>query len=85
MDSFNARYSIGDLVRCIYDVFEHYYPPYPHAMYEDDYVGPVRHGIITDIDYALFGSTAAHEIIYVVLCTDRIYRFYAEDEVIKIS
>ena len=74
------RYKVGDFVRCWYTLYQYY-----HYYLEDlDDHDPV-YGIIIEVDYAQYDDDWAHDIIYVVFCTDGIYRFFVEEEVWKMA
>ncbi len=78
----HPRYQVGDFVRCWYYYYQYfYYPMYPYD--EEDEAMPF-HGVIVDIDYAEYDSEYNIEIIYIIYCTDGSYRFFTEDEVLKI-
>jgi hypothetical protein len=77
------RLVVGDLVRCVYDLYHYYYPIPISNPYDEK--SHIKYGVITDIDYAKFGDIFGYEIIYLVLCTDGVSRFYSEHEISKIS
>jgi len=74
------KYKIGNFVRCWYDFYNYY-----HGYYETPHVNSM-HGIIVEIEYATWPDNeyGEPEIIYVVYCTDGVYRFFIEDEVYEI-
>jgi len=74
-----ARYSVGDLVRCRYTFYQFYYP-----QHEDEFDEPPYFGIVVEVDYAQYEDWPG-ETIYVVYCTDRSYRFFVEEELVKLS
>tara|TARA_R110002020_G_scaffold256852_1_gene470518 strand:- start:2313 stop:2567 length:255 start_codon:yes stop_codon:yes gene_type:complete len=75
------RYKIGDLVRCMYDLYQYFY-----AVYSDDeYENTPIYGIIVDVDYAMYSEIFGYDVLYVVLCMDGIYRFFTEDEIYQIE
>lgn len=75
-----ARFAIGDFVHCRYTYYQFYYPFYD----DDDYYDDSHYGIVVEVDFAKFDEWPG-ENIYVVFCTDRIYRFFAEEELTKLS
>ena len=76
--------SIGDLVRCVYELYHYYYPVHNPSIYAEEAIA--KYGVITEIDYARFGDIFdSYEILYLVLCTDGIARYFSEYEVEKIS
>ena len=74
-----AAFAIGDFVRCRYTYYQFYYP-----YYQDEEDEPPHHGIVVEVDYAQYEDWPA-EIIYVVFCTDRVYRFFVQEELVKLS
>ena len=74
------RYAVGDLVSCAYDLYYHYLSP----MY-DDYEREPFVGIIIEVEYAMFSELFGYEIIYLVLCVDGFTRYFAEEEIVRIS
>lgn len=76
----DPRYSVGDLVACVYDLYYHYMSP----MY-DDYEREPFIGIIVEVEYAMFSELFGYEIIYLVLCVDGIHRYFAEEEIVRMS
>ena len=79
-----TRFKIGDLVRCwyFYYNYNHYYGYYPHGQVDDEVT---LYGVVVEIDYAYWDDQGDHETIYVVYCTDGVRRFFAENEMDKIS
>ena len=77
-DQPEARFGVGDLVQCRYTYYQFYYP------YYGDHEEEIYYGIVVEVDYAKFDEWPG-ENIYVVFCTDRIYRFFAEEELVKLS
>tara|TARA_B100000131_G_C17743136_1_gene461948 strand:- start:185 stop:346 length:162 start_codon:yes stop_codon:yes gene_type:complete len=53
-------------------------------MDEEEDNQPV-YGIIVEVDYAKYESDWFTDILYVVFCTDGMYRFFVEQEVWKIA
>ena len=74
------RYAVGDFVKCWYTWYQYYHYYLEHE--DDD--KPV-YGVIVDVDYAQYEEDWFHDIIYVVFCTDGIYRFFVQEEVWKIA
>lgn len=74
-----ARFTVGDLVRCRYTLYQFYYP-----NYSDDYDEAPYHGVVVDVDLAEYEDWPG-EVIYVVYCTDGAYRFFVEEELKKLS
>jgi hypothetical protein len=79
-ESLNPRYAVGDFVKCWYTIYQYYY--YYHDEWEEN--EPV-YGVIVEVDYAEYDDVWPHDIIYVVFCTDGIYRFFVEGEVWKMA
>ena len=77
------KLEIGDLVRCVYDLYHYYYPN--QYTTSDDGEPYTRYGVILEVDYAKFGDIFGYETLYLVLCTDGVARYYSEYEVDKIS
>ena len=75
------RFVVGDLVRCWYTLYQHYY--YHLNNWEDD-EQPV-YGVIIDIEYAQYDDGWDYDVIYVVYCLDGVYRFFVEEELWKIA
>jgi len=73
-------FQVGDFVKCWYSMHQFYY-----AAYADDFELEPKHGIIVEVDYAEYDSDWFFDIIYVVYCTDGMYRFFTEEEVYKIA
>jgi len=44
-----------------------------------------KYGVIAEVDYARFGDIFGYEVLYLVLCTDGVTRYFTEYEVQKIS
>lgn len=75
---------VGDLVRCVYDLYHYYYPvPQSYSMAGDG--ESAKYGVIAEVDYARFGDIFGYEVLYLVLCTDGVTRYFTEYEVQKIS
>jgi len=74
------RYQVGDFVKCWYTLYQYYY----YYMDEEEDNQPV-YGIIVEVDYAKYESDWFTDILYVVFCTDGMYRFFVEQEVWKIA
>ena len=74
------RYGVGDFVKCWYTLHQYYY--YYLDEWEDN--EPV-YGVITEVDYAQYDEKWFPDVIYVVFCTDGIYRFFVQEEVWKIA
>ena len=79
----NPKLAVGDLVRCIYDLYHYYYPS--NYTTHGDSEPYIRYGVIMEIDFAKFGDIFGYETLYLVLCTDGSTRYYSEYEVEKIS
>jgi heat shock protein HspQ len=75
-----SRYAIGDFVRCRYTFYQFYYPHYAED-FDDE---PPYYGIVVDVDVAQYEDWPG-EVVYVVFCTDRMYRFFVEEELTKLS
>jgi hypothetical protein len=79
----SPQLSIGDFVRCTYELFNYYYPSgYIGADPDEPFA---RYGIIIEVDLARFGELFGYEIMYYVLCTDGTARYYSEHEIEKVS
>jgi len=74
---------VGDLVRCVYDLYHYYYPIQNPSIYAEDHLA--KYGVIVEVDYAKFGDIFGYEVLYLVLCTDGFIRYFSEYEVEKIS
>ena len=74
-----ARYAVGDLVQCRYAFYQFYLP-----YCEDDLDEPPYYGVIVEIERAEHEEWPAEQI-YVVYCTDNSYRFFVQEEVLKLS
>tara|TARA_R110000824_G_scaffold398289_2_gene602205 strand:+ start:300 stop:560 length:261 start_codon:yes stop_codon:yes gene_type:complete len=75
-------YQIGDLVKCIYDLFE-YYEFYWDQMPEKGYP---FYGIVIDIqDEALDEGVWGYETLYIVQCFDGYLRYFAYWEMRLVS
>ena len=74
------RFKVGDFVQCWYTLYQYYY----YYLEEHDENQPV-HGIIVEVDYVNFDDEWLADIIYVVFCTDGVYRFFVEEEIRKIA
>ena len=78
-----AVLNVGDLVRCVYDLYHYYYPVQNYPMADED--ESAKYGVVADIDYARYGDIFGYEVLYLVLCTDGVRRYFTEYEVQKIS
>ena len=74
---------IGDLVRCVYDLYPYYYPLQSYGHGAEDL--SVKYGVILEIDYTKYGEIFGYETLYLIMCTDGITRYFTEYEVQKIS
>ena len=81
-DPLQVDYQIGDLVKCLYDLFDHYeyfWDSMPHNGYP-------FYGIIIDIQREfLYEETYGYDKLYVVQCFDGHVRFFAYWEVWLVS
>ena len=70
-------FSIGDLVRCIYDLFE----THEYILIPEITDGRVHHGIIIGLQYNALGTDNIYneqlETIYAVRCFDNEVRFFS--------
>jgi len=73
------QYKVGDFVRCSYSFYQYYY------YYYDEDSSVSIHGIVVDIEYAQYEGGWEPDIIYIVYCTDGVYRFFVEEEIRKLS
>jgi hypothetical protein len=64
-------------------MYHYYYPLQNYAMAAED--KRAKYGVVAEIDYAKYGDVYGHEVLYLVLCTDGITRYFTEYEVQKIS
>jgi hypothetical protein len=81
----DPKYKIGDFVGCWYVLYQYYY--YHHHLYGDGFdknEAPV-YGVIVEIDFAQYDEEWNYDVIYVVYCTDGIYRFFLEEELWKMA
>ena len=79
------KYRVGDFVRCMH-VYYNYHYYYGRTHYDDIDVEDYHHGVIVDVDYAVWdGYEDDFEIIYVVWCLDGVRRFFSEDEITLLS
>ena len=74
------RYAVGDFVKCWYTWYQYYH----YYLESDEHDKPV-YGVIVEVDYAHYDDEWFHDIIYVVFCTDGMYRFFVQEEVFKLS
>jgi hypothetical protein len=74
MENIPPKYSVGDFVRCYYDLIDFY-----SYFNEEDYVYLPFYGIITEIasDQGWYDL----ETVYKVYCMDGQFRFFLEDEI----
>ena len=73
------RFKVGELVRCWYDFLPYYGNITPFG-YEEEAVA-ATHGLIVEVEYAMFSEVYGYEILYVVLGLDGKCRYFAEEEV----
>ena len=71
---------MGDFVKCWYTWYQYYH----YYLESDEHDKPV-YGVIVEVDYAHYDDEWFHDIIYVVFCTDGMYRFFVQEEVFKLS
>lgn len=78
-------YKIGDLVKCIYDLFDHY----QYFWDQEPASGYPFHGIIIDIQDNMLMDEEVHEYgyekLYIVRCFDGHVRFFAHWEMRLVS
>jgi hypothetical protein len=76
------KYKVGDFVRCSYELHDFYY--YLYGDDDDSYPYFRFYGVIVDVvlndEYWHFST----ETVYHVYCLDRLYRFFLEDEVVRV-
>ncbi len=77
------KYQVGTLVRCWYDIYPYYGVITPFGYNEAE--SAPTHGIIVEVDYAMYSEIFGYEILYVVLGLDGRCRHFAEEEVHPIS
>jgi len=73
-----ARFKLGDLVSCAYDLYQYYRHMLPPD--EDDEGQYDVVGIVVEIEYAMYSEIFGYEILYVILCVDGKQRYFAEEE-----
>ena len=78
-------YKVGDLVRCIYDLFE----TQEYILIPDFLDGGVYYGIIVGLQEHVFSSSSIYDerldTIYAVRCTDNEVRFFSFWEMTLLS
>ena len=74
MENMPSKYSVGDFVRCYYDLFDFY-----SYFNEEEYIYLPFYGIITEVasDQGWYDL----ETVYKVYCMDGQFRFFLEDEI----
>ena len=75
-------YKIGDLVKCIYDLFDHY----QYFWDQEPTSGYPFHGIIINIEEHIIDEEAlGYDKLYTVRCFDGHVRFFAHWEMRLVS
>ena len=72
------KYSIGEFVRCSYDLVDFYF-----YLYEEEHHPYFKYyGIVVDIAYDEMWYEL--EPVYKIYCMDGFYRFFLEDEIVRV-
>ena len=74
-------YKVGDLVKCVYDLFDHY----EYFWDQDTEQGYPFCGIVIDIQGQLLQEEFGYDHLYVVQCFDGHIRFFAHWEMRLLS
>lgn len=78
----SPHYQIGDLVKCIYDLFDYY----DYFWNEESLHSYPFHGIILDVqEEFLYEEKYGYDKLYVVQCFDGHVRFFAHWEMRLVS
>ena len=79
------KFKVGDFVKCWYSLYQYYY--YHHQLYGDDLdidEDPI-YGVVVEVDFAQYDEEWFCDVIYVIFCTDGVYRFFIEEEIWKMA
>jgi hypothetical protein len=81
-DKHDADFKIGDLVACVYDLFDHY----DYILEDDSIVKPLFRGIIVEIHEEITPLACYdYERLYIVRCSDGALRYFAYWEIRLLS